>query len=221
MEVGHISNGQRATGTRGTRGTKGTKGEKGQVKRSKVQSKSKSTEPDKQDKESLRTRLLVTNPPRPNSKRDGRCKGGCRRSKKFMFTIENTVKNGTLSQSGRECHENGLEMIDTGAFVNVCPKWFGGSALEQADGAIRLGGAVRRTLQDCGKRQIWLRIGNRLKRYEFHVVDMTKPIPSVNCKCEHGIETHLAEDLVLKHGERQEPLTKIRGVYFSQRTDRS
>ena len=32
-------------------------------------------------------------------------------------------------------------MIDSGASVNVCPKWFGNSKLEQSDGAICLRGA--------------------------------------------------------------------------------
>ena len=62
-------------------------------------------------------------------------------------------------------------MIDCGASVNVCPKWLEEFAVEQSDGAVRLRGADGRTLQDYGKRHIGLRIGNHLKRYDFHVVD--------------------------------------------------
>ena len=64
------------------------------------------------------------------------------------------------------------------------------------------------------KRQIWLRIGHHLKRYEFHVLDVTKPILSVSNLCEYGIETHLVRQHFLKHGERHEPLIKKSGVYF-------
>ena len=42
-------------------------------------------------------------------------------------------------------------MIDSGASVNVCPKWFGNSKLEQSDGATCLRGANGKPLQECGK----------------------------------------------------------------------
>ena len=103
-------------------------------------------------------------------------------AKEFVFTIENRVKDVTLSQSGCESLKDGLVMFDSGASVNVCSKWFEESALEQPDGSVRLRGADGRTLQDYGKRQIWLRIGNRLKRFEFHVVVVTKPTPSVSLR---------------------------------------
>ena len=48
-----------------------------------------------------------------------------------------------------------------------------------------------------GKRQVWLMIGNNLKRYDFHVVEVTKPILSVSYMCKHGIETHLAREPLL------------------------
>ena len=44
------------------------------------------------------------------------------------------------------------------------------------------------------KRQVWLKIGHNLKRYDFHVVEVTKPILSVSYMCKHGIETHLARE---------------------------
>ena len=48
----------------------------------------------------------------------------------------------------------------------------------------------RKTLQEYGKRQIWLRICGQTKRYDFHVVNVTKPILSVSWLREHGVETH-------------------------------
>ena len=80
-----------------------------------------------------------------------------------MFTIENIVKDVSLSQSGFEGHEDGLVIIDSGAPVNVCPKWFGESVLEKSDGSVQLRGADGRTLQDYGKCQIWLRIGEAFR----------------------------------------------------------
>ena len=52
-------------------------------------------------------------------------------AKEFVFTIENIVKDVSLSQSGCESHENGLVMIHSGASVNVLPKWFGKPVLEK------------------------------------------------------------------------------------------
>ena len=46
------------------------------------------------------------------------------------------------------------------------------------------------------------------------MVDVTKPILSVNHLYENGSETHLARQPFLKHGERHEPLVKKSGVYF-------
>ena len=43
-------------------------------------------------------------------------------AKEFVFTIENIVKDVSLSQCGCEVHEDGLVMIDSGASINVCPK---------------------------------------------------------------------------------------------------
>ena len=115
-----------------------------------------------------------------------------------MFAIENVVKDVSLSQSGCEVGEDGLVTIDSGASVNVCPKWFGKSTLQKSDGSVLLRGADGRTLQDHGKRQIWLKIGSNLKRCDFHVVEVTKPILSVSNLCEYGIETHLAREPFLK-----------------------
>ena len=69
---------------------------------------------------------LFTSKPIQNSKRGGRCKVDSDAAKEFAFAIENIV---SLSQSGCEVHEDGLVMIDSGASVNVRPKWFGESAL--------------------------------------------------------------------------------------------
>ena len=104
-------------------------------------------------------------------------------------------------------------MIDSGASVNVCPKWFGESILQESDGSVQLRGADGRTLQDYGKRQIWL-IGTNLRQYDFHVVEVTKPILSVSYLCENGTETHLARDPCLKYGDERESLIKKNGVYF-------
>ena len=79
-------------------------------------------------------------------------------------------------------------MVDSGASVNVCPKWFGNSKLEQSDDATCLKGANGKPLQEFGKRQIWLKICGQTKRYDFHVVDVTKPILSASCLCENGAE---------------------------------
>ena len=62
-------------------------------------------------------------------------------------------------------------MNDSEASVNVCPKWFGESVLEKADGQLR--GADGRTLQDYGKSKIWFKIGSRLRQYDCHVVEVT------------------------------------------------
>ena len=91
-----------------------------------------------------------------------------------MFTTENVISDVTLSQDGCEEREDGLEIIDSLASVNVCPKWFGKFKLQQSDGATRPRGADGKPLQEYGKRQIWLRIGGQTKRYDFHVVDVTK-----------------------------------------------
>ena len=48
---------------------------------------------------------------------------------KNVFTIENVISDVTLSQDGCAEREDGLVMIDNGASVNVCPKWFGKSKL--------------------------------------------------------------------------------------------
>ena len=90
-------------------------------------------------------------------------------------------------------HET-LVMVDSGASVNVCPKWFGNSKLEQSDDAICLRGSNGKPLQEYGKRQIWLKICGQTKLYDFHVVDVTKPILSVCCFCVNGVETHLAKE---------------------------
>ena len=63
-------------------------------------------------------------------------------------------------------------------------------------------------------RQIWLKIGGKTKRYDFHVVDVTKPILSVSYLCEHGMKTHLAEHPFLRFGDGHEPFIRKGGVYF-------
>ena len=94
-------------------------------------------------------------------------------------------------------------MVDSGASVNVCPKLFGNSKLEQSDDATCLRGANGKPLQEYGKRQIWL-----------NVVDVTKPTLSVSCLCENGGETHLAKESFLRFGNEHEPLIRKGGVYF-------
>ena len=105
--------------------------------------------------------------------------------------IEFVISDVTLSQNGCEGREDGLVMIDSGASVNVCPTWLGKPTLQEADGSIRSRGVDGRTLQDYGKRR--LRSGSQTKPYDFHVVDVTKPILCVSYLCENGIETHLIE----------------------------
>ena len=104
-------------------------------------------------------------------------------------------------------------MVDSGASVNVCPKWFGNSKLEQSDDATCLRRAHGKQLE-YGKRQIWLKICGQTKRYDFHVVHVTKPILSVSSLCENGVETHLAKESFLKFGYGHEPLIRKSGVYF-------
>ena len=110
-------------------------------------------------------------------------------------------------------HES-LVMVDSGASVNVCPKWFGNTKLEQSDDATCLRGANGKPLQEYGKRRIWLKICDQTKQYDFHVVDVTKPILSVSCLCENGAETHLAKESFLGFGNEHEPLIRKGGVYF-------
>ena len=123
----------------------------------------------------------------------------------------------TQEQTAREWDprtQESLVMVDSGASVNVCPKWFGNSKLEQSDVATCLRGANGKPLQEYGKRQIWLKICGQTKRYDFHVVDVTKPILSVSCLCENGAETHLAKESFLRFGNEHEPLIRKSGVYF-------
>ena len=105
----------------------------------------------------------------------------------YVFTVENEINDVNMSQDGCGAREDGLVMIDSGASVNLCPKWFGNSKLEQSDGATCLRGVKGKPLQEYGKREIWLRICGHTKRYDFHVVNVTKPILSVSCLCEQGV----------------------------------
>ena len=161
--------------------------------------------------------------------------------KEYVYTIEHEVNVVNLSQSG--CGVNKIEekktarewdprtqeqiakewdprthqslvMVDNGASVNVCPKWLGNSKLEQSDDATCLRGANGKPLQEYGKRQIWLKICGQTKRYDFHVVDVTKPILSVSCLCENGVETHLAKESFLRLGDGYESLIRKGDVYF-------
>ena len=132
----------------------------------------------------------------------------------FVFMIENVINDVTLSQDGYAEREGGLVMVDSGASVSVCPKWFGKSKLKQSDGVTCLRGANGKQLQEFGKRQIWLKIGGNTRRYDFYVVDVTKPILSVSYLCEHGIETHLAEHPFLRFDDGHERLIRKGGVYF-------
>ena len=83
-------------------------------------------------------------------------------------------------------------MIDSGASVDVGLKWFAQSSLQESDGSVQLRGSDGRTLQEYGKRETWLKIGNNVRQYDFHVVGATKPILSVSYLCENGTATHLA-----------------------------
>ena len=116
--------------------------------------------------------------------------------KECVFTVEDEINDVNLSQDGCVEREDGLVMIDSGASAKVCPKWFGNYKLEQSDGATCLRSANGKPLQKYGKRQIWLRICRQTKRYDFHVVNVTKPILSGSCLCEQGVET-LPEVLVM------------------------
>ena len=107
----------------------------------------------------------------------------------------------TQEQTAREWDPRthaSLVMVDSGASVNVCPKSFGNSKLEQSDDATCLRGANGKQLQEYGKRRIWLKICGQTKRYDFHVVDVTKPFLSASCLCENGAETHLAKESFLR-----------------------
>ena len=137
-------------------------------------------------------------------------------AKEFVFTIENVISDVTLSQDGCDERENGLVMIDSGASVNVCPKWCGKSKMEQSENTTFLRGANGKPLQEYGERQIWLKICGQTKRYDFHVVNVTKLILSVSCLCEHGVETHLAKKSFLRFGDGHEPLIRKGGVYYGK-----
>ena len=143
--------------------------------------------------------------------------------KEYVYTIEHEVNVVNLNQSGCGVNEvderqrardwdprthEGLVMIDSGASVDVCPKWFGNSNLEQSDGATCLRGANGKPLQENGKRQIWLNNCGQTKRYDLHVVDVTKPFLSVSCLCESGVETHLAKESFVRFGDGHEPLLR-------------
>ena len=127
----------------------------------------------------LRARMLVTSKPRQKSERGGRCKVDSDAAGEFVFTIENVVKDVSLSQSGCEVHEYGLVMIDSGASVNVCPRcWENLCLRKQTD---QFNSEVRTEEHSKnGKRQIWLRIGRHLRQHDFYVVEVTKPILSVS-----------------------------------------
>ena len=90
--------------------------------------------------------------------------------KEYVYTMEHEINDVNLSQDGCVEREDGLVMIDTGASVNVCPKWFGNSKLEQSDGPTCFRSANGKPLQEYGKRQIWLKIFGQTKRYDFHMV---------------------------------------------------
>ena len=45
-------------------------------------------------------------------------------------------------------------------------------------------------------------------------MNVTKPILSVSCLCEQGVETHLAKESFLRFGDGHEPLIRKCGVYF-------
>ena len=72
----------------------------------------------------------------------------------------------------------------------------------------------RKTVAGIRKRQIWLKICGKTKLSDLHVVNVTKPILSVSCLCEHGVEIHLAKKSFLRSCDGHEPLIKRGGVYF-------
>ena len=98
---------------------------------------------------------------------------------KNVFTVRNEINDVNLSQDGCAEREDGLVMIDSEASVNVSQVVWK-LKLEQSDGATCLRGANGKPLQQNGKRQIWLRICGQTKRYDFHVVNVAKPILSVS-----------------------------------------
>ena len=77
-----------------------------------------------------------------------------------------------------------------------------------------LRGANGKPLQEYGKRRICLKICGQTKQYDFHVLDVTKPILSASSLCGHGAETHLAKESFLRFGNEHEPLIRKSGVYF-------
>ena len=64
-------------------------------------------------------------------------------------------------------------------------------------------------------------MGYHLRQYDFHVVEVTKPIVSVSYLCENGIETHLARQPFLRNGERDEPFDHDKRCARRQGADRS
>ena len=59
-----------------------------------------------------------------------------------------------------------------------------------------------------------MKICGQTKRYDFHVVKVTKPILSASCLCEQVVETHSANKSFLKFRDGHEPLIRKGGVYF-------
>ena len=75
-------------------------------------------------------------------------------------------------------------------------------------------------LQEYGKRQIWLKISGQTKRYDFHVVNLTKPTLSVvNWLCDHGVEIHLGKKSFLRFGDGHEPLIRKKWCVLRQGTN--
>ena len=86
--------------------------------------------------------------------------------------------------------------------------------MEQSDGATCLRGANGKTAPGIRKETDLAENGGQTKRYDFHVVDVTKPILSVSCLCENGVEAHLAKESFLRFGDGHERLIRKGGVYF-------
>ena len=90
-------------------------------------------------------------------------------------------------------------MIDSGASVNVCPKWFGTPSCNSLMVRTCLRGANGEPLQEYRKAtDLVENLRSDENGDDFHVVDVTKPILSVSRLCEHGVETHLAKKSFLR-----------------------
>ena len=116
--------------------------------------------------------------------------------KEYVYAIEHEINDVNLSQDGCVEREDGLVMIDSGVSVNK----------------VQTENGCRNMERDRFGQKFAVRRNDMI----FHVVNVTKPILSVSCLCEQGVETHLAKKSFMRFGAGHEPLIRKGGVYFAK-----